>query len=78
MDGTEVRLYNHIASAGKWDVTTQSYIYRGVYPIGISEEKLLRSVEADHIRVHWSKAQDQYEIFELDFFINHFNCLENG
>ena len=77
LNGTTVSLKNQLGTQGEWNVATQSYLYRGSYPIGIKEEKLLKNHEVDKISIRWSKAEDLYEIFELDFFINHFYCLEN-
>lgn len=77
LDGTTLSIQNIMADTGSWNVSTQSYHYTARYVIGQKEERLLRSKELDKILVRWSKVQDQYEIFELDFFINQFYCLEN-
>ena len=77
LDGTEISLRSQANAGGGWDVNTQSFQYWNRYLIGIREERLLRSKEVDKILVRWSKVQDEYEIFELDFFRNHFSCLEN-
>ncbi len=77
LDGTKVRLQNRFRVNGYWDVQSQSYIYQSQYLIGNREEKQLRSFEVDKILIRWSKARDEYEIFELDFFINQLRCLEN-
>ena len=78
LDGTNIHLRNQLPATSGWDARSHSYLYQCSFPIGIKEERLLRAIEVDKIQVVWSKASDEYEIFELDFFINHLNCLENG
>ncbi|MEO1258388.1 MAG: hypothetical protein AAFZ15_06310 [Bacteroidota bacterium] len=77
LDGTVINLINQKGTKGEWNVNMQSYLYHCSYLIGGKEEKILKSQEVDKVTIRWHKVQDQYEIFELDFFINHFYCLEN-
>ena len=78
LKGTEVRLQSLALSKGEWDIPTRSFNYRCRYLIGIREERLLKKEEVDKIIIRWGKVQEEFEIFDLDFFINHFDCLENG
>ncbi len=77
IDGKNIFLKNRTDSTGQWIPALQSIVYKAEFQIGVKQEKLLRSLEADSIIIRWSKAQDEYPIYELDFFINHFDCLEN-
>ncbi|HFA50389.1 MAG TPA: hypothetical protein ENJ95_15355 [Bacteroidetes bacterium] len=78
LDGTKVALVNRKPDLGRWDSGSAAYLFEGQYVIGAREEQLLRSKLLDKVTVQWSKVQDEFEIFELDFFINHFECLESG
>ncbi len=77
LDGTKIRLYNKVSDPGVWIPAVQSIFYSGQFLIGLKEERSLRSQEVDSILIRWSKLEDEFEVFELDFFINQFQCLEN-
>ncbi len=78
LDGTKLSLRNQLADPGVWVPAIQSVVYKGQYLIGLKDERLLRSQEVDSVIIRWTKAEDEFEIFEMDFFINQFQCLENG
>ncbi len=77
LDGNVVRLFNNLNDPGKWQPTLQAYVYRGQYSIGTKEEKLLRSSELDFVRVRWSKVQDEFPVYEIDFFFRQFGCIDS-
>ncbi len=77
LDGNVVRLFNNLNDPGKWQPTLQAYVYRAQYSIGIKEEKMLRSSELDFVRVRWSKVQDEFPVYEIDFFFRQFGCVDS-
>ncbi|MCB0522185.1 MAG: hypothetical protein H6577_13985 [Lewinellaceae bacterium] len=76
MDATVVRLLNQKKSAGTWQPRLNAHVYRCSYPIGRKEEKLLRNMELDKIKLRWSKASEEFDVYNLDFFIQQFGCLD--
>ena len=54
----------------------KSVVYKPQYLIGSNQAKELSKGEVDRIRLVWSSGYEDYEIYELDFFINQFRCLE--
>lgn len=74
--GEKLSLFNTLPSNGQWISTQDAFIYRGSYILGFREEKLLRKFELDKVTIRWSKVQEQYEIYEPDFFIRQFQCLD--
>ena len=52
------------------------YTFRGQYPISKGELKVLRRSEVDRARIVWKTGYEDYDILNVDFFINQFNCLK--
>ncbi len=75
IDGSTVRLYNDKTDIGVVDPLERSVTFRGRYTIDSSTEKALRKNEVDKVRVVWGTGFEDYEVYELDFFINQFRCL---
>lgn len=76
LDGTVVRAFNKLNDPGQWNPEIGAFVYKAQYAIGIKEEKLLRSKELDLVRIRWSKVQEEYPVYELDFFRRQFDCLD--
>jgi hypothetical protein len=76
LSGESVRLFNNHPDAGTWDPDSQSTVYHLQFQIGGNEEKLLRQGELDAVLLHWSQVKEEFEVFELDFFNQHFACLD--
>ena len=38
-------------------------------------EKALKKGEVDRVRIIWDAGYEDYEVYNLDFFINQFKCL---
>lgn len=77
LDGTFVNFYNIQADRGKIDRYSGNTIFTGHYALGSSTEKQLLKSELDKMRVVWSSGFEDYEIHDIDFFINQLNCLNN-
>ena len=45
------------------------------YPINSSVLATLAKGEVDTIRMYWSSGFEEYEVYNLDFFINQIRCL---
>jgi len=75
MDDTNVKLFNNKTDVGVSNELTNSVTYQAQYVVSPGAEKVLRKNEIDKIRVIWSSGYEDYEVYDLDFFINQFRCL---
>jgi hypothetical protein len=75
MDETNVKLFNNKTDIGILDELKNSVTYTAQYIISSGAEKILRKNEIDKVRVIWSSGYEDYEVYDLDFFINQFRCL---
>ncbi|GEM_PF-1019756 len=76
LNGQVIRLVNNVLERGKWNERRQAWVYSPQYNIDAQTEKKLRQAEIDRIRVYWSTGYEDYEVFEIDFFRNQFECLD--
>ncbi len=77
IDGTTVKLFNRKTDIGLIDPGSKTTTYRGKFVLSSRDEKDLSKNEIDKIRVVWSTGFEDYEIFEVDFFINQIRCMNN-
>ncbi|MDX1476443.1 MAG: hypothetical protein R3301_02015 [Saprospiraceae bacterium] len=77
LDRTDVNLYNLIADRGKIDPYSGHTLFVGQYLIEKDAAKVLSRTEVDKIRVVWSTGFEDYDVYDLDFFIDQFNCLQS-
>jgi hypothetical protein len=77
LNGDFINLRAGKMDRGSYDIATDLLIYQVHYPIDRSQIGLLKHSEVDAIRVFWSSGFEEYEVFQLDFFINQLSCLEN-
>ena len=75
MDNTNIQLFNNKTDVGIINELQNSVIYTSQYVISSGAEKILRKKEIDKIRIIWSSGYEDYEVYDLDFFVNQFNCL---
>ncbi len=61
---------------GSYDTEKELLTYRVHYPIDRSQLSILRRGELDSMIMFWSSGYEEYEVFNLDFFMNQLNCLE--
>lgn len=78
LDGTTLTLFNSKTDRGTVDNVNRITAYRGIFPIGSGEEKLLLKGEVDAIRVAWSTGTEDYEIYDVDFFANLLKCFKEN
>ncbi|MFT7605413.1 MAG: hypothetical protein ACI8VT_003007 [Saprospiraceae bacterium] len=76
LNGENVRLVNKKTNMGTENTLENSVSYRAQYLISSGDEKELKKSEVDKVRIIWSSGYEDYEIYELDFFIDQFNCLD--
>ncbi len=76
LDGSVIRVLNQRQDSGNWQPSRNAYIYKCSFPLGKKEEKMLRESEIDKIKLRWSRAEEEFEVYELDFFIRQFQCLD--
>lgn len=75
LNGNYVNLFSGKMERGSYDTQTEELTYSVYYPIDNSQLKLLTAGELDAIRVFWSTGFEEYEVYQLDFFFNQLNCL---
>lgn len=75
INGATVKLLNTKTSSGLLNKVTKTTVYRGQYLISKDHEKTLKKSEVDKVRVVWGTGYEDYEVYELDFFIDQFKCL---
>ncbi len=76
LDGSFVNLRSGKMDKGSYDTIANVLTYSVHYPIDRTQMSLLRNSEVDSILVFWSSGYEEYEVFEIDFFINQLACLE--
>ncbi len=76
LNGDNVKLVNSKTNMGIEDPLENSVSYRAQYLISSGDEKKLKKSEVDKVRIIWSSGYEDYEIYELDFFIDQFKCLD--
>ncbi len=76
LDGNFINLRSGKMDRGSYNTQTGVLTYSVHYPIDRSQINLLRQSEVDSVLVFWSSGYEEYEVFEIDFFINQLTCLE--
>ncbi len=73
--GDKVYLKNIYNDLGTRDVSGKMITYKGIYPISKADLKILRKTELDKMGVEWNGGVEEYEIYNIDFLIKQFSCL---
>lgn len=76
LDGNFINLRAGKMDRGSYDTETEILTYRVHYPIDRSQMNLLKDSEVDTILVFWSTGYEEYQVYQLDFFMNQITCLE--
>jgi hypothetical protein len=77
INGKAVSLFSQNGDPGAIDPQTGDTVYQALFQIDAKKEKLLSHFEVDEIRIVWSSGYEDYEIYNVDFFINQLECLSN-
>lgn len=76
LNGDFINLRAGRMDRGSYDTKREILTYRVHYPIDRTQMNLLMQSEADLIRVFWSSGFEEYEVYQLDFFIHQISCIE--
>ncbi len=61
---------------GSYDTEKEVLTYRVHYPMDRSQLGILRNSELDAMIMFWSSGYEEYDVFNLDFFISQLSCLD--
>ena len=75
LDGGFINVKSGTLDQGSYDINAQILSYRVVYPIDQSQLSFLQKSEVDSLRVYWSTGYEEYDVYEIDFFIDQMECL---
>lgn len=75
-EGEQIRLVCTLGDDGHYNDIKNVYTFRAQYPMSKGELKVLRRSEIDQARIVWKTGYEDYEVLNVDFFINQFNCLK--
>lgn len=78
INGTTVTLLSQEFDPGTVDMSKLRTYYTTAYLISPKDEKELMKAEVDKVRVIWDVGYEDYEVYELDFFIDQLNCIYNA
>lgn len=76
LNNQSIMLFSGKMDRGTYDTETQLLTYSVHYPIDQSQLNLLKRSEADKVVVSWSSGYEEYEVYQLGFFINQIACLD--
>ncbi len=76
INGDKVFLENVLNDTGENDLKNNKLIYRAVFPVNKSDLKILKKHEIDKIGVLWNGGFEEYNIYNIDFFIRQYDCLK--
>jgi len=75
VNGKEITLFNQRNDPGVLNPDSGETSYTGIYRIDVQAEKMLTKSEVDQMRIVWTSGFENYDLHNVDFFINQFNCL---
>lgn len=75
LDGGFINVKSGTLDQGSYDINSQILSYRVVYPIDQSQLSFLQKSEVDSLRVYWSTGYEEYDVYEIDFFMDQMECL---
>ncbi len=76
LDGGTVTLTCQESNKGIIDEINGKTVYRTYFGVDKGDLKQLRKSEVIKVRMLWSSGYEDYEVHELDFFINQIKCLD--
>ena len=75
LNGDFINLQAGVLAKGQYDMQSEVLTYSVQYPVNPNQVVYLKKNELDRVRVYWSSGYEEYEVFELDFFMDQANCL---
>jgi len=76
INGESINLINNQSDNGVYDPLRKQHTFTGQFRITLGQEKSLKKSEVDFVRIIWNTGYEDYEVYNLDFFINQFKCLK--
>lgn len=76
VDGSTVSLYAQSGTAGIIDPISGHTVFTAKYPLDYQKEKFIEKSEIDRVRVVWSAGYEDYDVYNVDFFMNQLTCLK--
>ncbi|MCB0569877.1 MAG: hypothetical protein KDC66_08955 [Phaeodactylibacter sp.] len=76
LNGQFITLFSGKMDKGAFDTETGLLTYLVHYPIDQSQINILKRSEADTAIVAWSSGYEEYEVYDVGFFINQIRCME--
>lgn len=76
LDGSYLNLESGKMDQGSYNTEEEVLTYRVHYPITRSDLNTLKKSDLSKVRVFWSSGHEDYEVYQVDFFINQIACLE--
>ena len=76
LDGNYINLQSGKMDKGSYNTEEEVLTYRVHYPITRTQLNTLKKSELSKVRVFWSSGHEDYEVYQVDFFINQISCLE--
>ncbi len=75
INGESISLVNNQSDNGVYDPLKKQHTFIGQFRINSGQEKTLKKSEIDVVRVIWDTGYEDYEVYNLDFLVNQFKCL---
>lgn len=76
INGDFINLKSGSMDRGSYDTKENLLTYRVHYGIAGDQLSFLEKSEVDKIRVFWSSGYEEYEVYQLDFFMKQLACLD--
>ncbi|HOY17706.1 MAG TPA: hypothetical protein PLC89_10445 [Haliscomenobacter sp.] len=76
INGDFINLRSGTMDRGSFDTRENLLTYRVHYGIAQDQLGFLEKSEVDKIRVFWSSGYEEYEVYQLDFFMKQLTCLD--
>lgn len=76
VDGEKVYCTSMVKDGGTIEAYTGNTLYTGIFEIKKDDIGILKKSYLDNVGVIWSSGYEQYNIFNVDFLKNQFECLE--
>lgn len=75
LDKSQVKLRTSKKVLGIFEEKEKAYLYQTEHPLDANTIKSLKTKELDKISIAWSTGKEEYEVYDVDFFIRQFECL---
>jgi hypothetical protein len=76
INGEKVFLENILSEPAEIDLKNNKMTYSAVFPVDKSNLKVLKKYEIDKIGILWNGGFEEYDIYNIDFFIRQYECLK--